>query len=98
MVGAHLLTSDDVGRALEQPHFRRELKNAVNDKLGSFLDRELGSVESLVPDVYRQRFRELVDLLRWKAVRLIMDYLQGDEKARSFWSSWLTPFSSRTPS
>ena len=38
MVGSHLLTSEDVGRALEKASFHRELKGAVAEKLAHFLD------------------------------------------------------------
>ncbi|MEJ2199117.1 MAG: DUF445 family protein, partial [Desulfuromonadales bacterium] len=79
MVGSHLLTADDVRQALEKPVFNRELKNAVNDKLGAFLDRQLGSLDTLVPDNYQRRFRELVSTLRSKTLRLITDYLASDQ-------------------
>ncbi len=79
MVGSHLLTSEDVGRALEKKSFRRDLQEAVAEKLGGFLDRELGPVASLVPAAYRQRFRDLVELLRWKAVKAVFDYLESAE-------------------
>jgi uncharacterized membrane protein YheB (UPF0754 family) len=79
MVGSHLLTSADVGRTLEKEGFRRELQATVSDKLRAFLDRDLGPVASLVPDPYRPRFRELVDLLRWKVARTIDQYLQSPE-------------------
>ncbi len=78
MVGEHLLTVDDVGRAFEKDSIQRELRLAVTDKLGVFLDRELGPLESLIPDRFRARFRELVDLLRGKVVKLVFDYLQSD--------------------
>ncbi len=87
MVGSHLLTSSDVGRALERKTFRRELKGAVADKLAQFLDRDLGPVEALVPPNYRTRFRDLVDLLRWKTVKVVFDYLEGpdfENKLRTF--------------
>lgn len=77
MVGTHLLTGEDVRQSLERPRFRKELKGAVDEKLTAFLDRDLGPVETLVPDDYRRRFRELVDLLRWRVVRLIVEYLQS---------------------
>ncbi len=79
MVGSHLLTSEDVGRALAKDSFRRELKGAVAEKLGNFVDRELGTVESLVPAEFSARFRDLADLLRWKAVKAVFDYLESDE-------------------
>ncbi len=77
MVGSHLLTSEDVGRALEKDHFRLELKGAMNDKLRLFLDRDLGPVVSLVPGEFRERFRDLIEVLRWKAVRAVFEYLDS---------------------
>jgi len=77
MVGSHLLTGEDVRQALERPGFRTELKGAVDEKLTAFLDRELGPVETLVPDDYRGRFREFIDIMRWKVVKLIGDYLHS---------------------
>ncbi|MDT8441162.1 MAG: DUF445 family protein [Desulfuromonadales bacterium] len=106
MVGSHLLTAADVGQALQQPDVRRELRAAVGDKLGGFLDRELGPVESLLPADHRGRFRELLELLRWKIVRLIADELEsadfesrlrgylrrkGDELLARDLESFLTP-------
>ncbi len=76
MVGEHLLTADDVGRAFAKDSIQQELRLAVTDKLGRFLDRELGPLESLVPERFRPRFRELVDLLRGKFAKLVFDYLQ----------------------
>ena len=52
MVGAHLLTGDDVRLTLEKPAFRRELKSAVNDKLQTFLSRDLDSLDTLVPATF----------------------------------------------
>ncbi len=83
MVGSHLLTSDDVGRALEKETFRRELRIAVAEKLGGFLNRDLGPADSLVPAEYRKRFRDLIDLLRWKAVKAIFAYVESEEFERT---------------
>ena len=79
MVGSHLLTADDVRQALEKPAFNRELKSTVNDKLGAFLDRNLGALDTLVPDSYQRRFRELVSTLRSKALRQVTNYLASDQ-------------------
>jgi uncharacterized membrane protein YheB (UPF0754 family) len=78
MVGSHLLTADDVRNALEKPSFHRELKGAVNDKLSEFLDRDLGPLDTLVPENYHQRFRELVTTVQARATRAITDYLASD--------------------
>jgi len=78
MVGSHLLTAADVSRALEHPGFRRELKGTVNEKLAAFLDRELGPLESLLPERYRRRFRELVEMARLRAGKELTGYLASD--------------------
>lgn len=84
MVGEHLLTAADVGNALEKEGIRRELRSAVTEKLGRFLDRDLGPLESLIPDRFRRRFREFVDLLRWKAGKLVFDYLESESFEKNF--------------
>ena len=76
MVGSHLLTAEDVGRVLEKEGFRRELRGVVAEKLDAFLDRDLGPAATLVPADYRERFRDLVDLLRWKLSKGIFAYLE----------------------
>lgn len=78
MVGSHLLTADDVKQALEKPVFVNELKGAVNEKLRTFLNRDLGPLDTLVPDSYQRRFRELVETVRGKALRALTDYLASD--------------------
>jgi len=82
MVGDHLLTADDVGNAFAKDSVQRQLRLAVTEKLSQFLDRELGPLETLLPERFRGRFRELVDLLRGKLVKLIFDYLQSDSFER----------------
>jgi len=84
MVGDHLLTADDVGRAFAKDSVQRELRLAVTEKLGYFLDRQLGSLESLVPAHFRGRFRELVELVRTKLVKLVFDYLQSPDFEQKF--------------
>lgn len=79
MVGDHLLTAGDVGNAFEKSSIQRELRLAVTDKLGSFLDRQLGPLETLVPDRFRPRFREIISLLQAKTAKIIFDYLQSDQ-------------------
>ncbi len=79
MVGEHLLTAADVGRAFARQSVQNELRLAVTDKLGVFLDRKLGPFETLIPDRFRPRFRELVTLGHGKLSQLIFAYLQSEE-------------------
>lgn len=82
MVGDHLLTAEDVGRAFEKPTIQNELRLAVTDKLGRLLDRELGPLASLVPRRFEGRFRELVDLARNKLVSVVFRYLESEDFER----------------
>jgi uncharacterized membrane protein YheB (UPF0754 family) len=81
-VGSHLLTAEDVGQVLTRESFRRELRSAVAEKVGTFLDRDLGPLESLVPADFRGRFRELIELLRWKLVNRLFAWLESDDFAQ----------------
>ena len=78
MVGEHLLTVEDVGRALDKESIRGELRLAVADKLGAYLDRLLGPLDTLIPERFRPRFRELVTLLQGKAAGWIFNYLLSE--------------------
>ena len=78
MVGSHLLTADDVRQALEKPSFNRELKHAVNIKLGTFLERDLGPLDTLVPSNYQRRFRELVNTFQVKTLNIITEYFASE--------------------
>ncbi len=87
MVGDHLLTADDVGRAFARDSIQRELRLTVTDKLSSFLDRELGPLETLVPKRFRPRFHEIVSLSQAKIVTLIFEYLHSasfEEQLRGY--------------
>lgn len=87
MVGEHLLTAGDVGQAFEKSAIKRELRLTVTDKLASFLDRQLGPLESLVPHRFRPRFREIIGLLQAKTAKVLFNYLQSEvfeEKFRHY--------------
>jgi uncharacterized membrane protein YheB (UPF0754 family) len=87
MVGDHLLTADDVGRAFAKKSIQRELRLTVADKISEILDRPLGPLETLVPSRFRDRFREVISLLQVKTVKIVFGYLQTDafeEKLRSY--------------
>lgn len=82
MVGDHLLTAADVGRALEKEAIQTELRLTVTAKMGTLLDRPAGSLASLVPEHLTHRFDELVNLTQSKVSKLINDYLASDAFAQ----------------
>lgn len=77
MVGSHLLTSEDVGKALNKENFRRELQGAVNGKLNDLLDRDLGTVESLFPADFQGWVRDMVDQLRRNGIQELFHYMES---------------------
>lgn len=86
-VGGHLLTSADIGGALETATFRHELRGALHDRLGHFLDRELAPPAALVPKDYRARFDELALILRRKCVDAVgrwVDSADCETRLRKF--------------
>lgn len=84
MVGAHLFTAEDVGRAFSKESIQRELRLTVTDKLGLLLDRQLGSLATLVPEHFRPRFREIVALLQVKTAKTVSAYLHSEDFENRF--------------
>ncbi len=87
MVGDHLLTADDVGRALGKESIQLQLRMTVTDKLSRLLDRPSDSIASLVPQHFRPRFDEIVRLGQRKVTALLSQYLASDrfaEQLRGF--------------
>ncbi|UTG93581.1 DUF445 domain-containing protein [Geobacter sulfurreducens] len=82
MVGTHLVTGADVARALSKDSFRRELQEAVSGKLDTLLDRDLGTVDSLLPEGFESWLRHGADLAARRAGEAIAGYLQGDDFRR----------------
>lgn len=100
MVGSHLLTPEDVRKALQKEGFRRELQGAVNEKLNELLGRELGTVASLFPPDFEGWIRELVERLRKKALDDLYQYMESaacQEEVRQFLRQREKEFLAREP-
>lgn len=78
-VGRQLVTPGGVRDALERESFRRDLRQALDEKVTALLDRELGTIESLVPAEYRQRFQKLVTLFTEKLANVVFTYLHSEQ-------------------
>ncbi|MBN2645567.1 MAG: DUF445 family protein [Desulfuromonadaceae bacterium] len=81
MVGEHLLTPQDVGRALEKPAFRHTLYQAIATRIDTVLQRPLGPLISLIPAHFHPRCEEILGLLNWK-IQQRLDKLLHAEKTR----------------
>jgi uncharacterized membrane protein YheB (UPF0754 family) len=56
MVGEHLLTSDEITRALVTERFQSHLKAMIETRVGSYMKHDLGSLESIIPSGYKTYF------------------------------------------
>ena len=78
MVGSHLLTSDDVGRAVSGERFQKELAAIIDARARDLLGRDLGPPAALIPRRFAASFTAGVKILRWRTLRLIHNYLDSD--------------------
>jgi uncharacterized membrane protein YheB (UPF0754 family) len=81
MVGDHLLTSRDVGKALGAASFQIELRNLITTRVGEFLQRDLGPLPSLVPPQFRSYFTAWLKVSRERALKHLHDHLDSDQFA-----------------
>ncbi len=78
VVGEHLLTSDELARALATDEFRRRLQELIQERLSGFLDRDLGPLPQLLP-AQLQMFLPLALIgLSGRLKGLLSDFLGSD--------------------
>ncbi len=53
MVGEHLVTGDEINRALQKDEFQKHLRLLIEAMAASLTKKELGSIRSIVPERYR---------------------------------------------
>jgi uncharacterized membrane protein YheB (UPF0754 family) len=56
VVGDHLLTSEEIGKGLQQDAFQRHLLNLIQGRLEGVLQKDLGPLASIVPTKFRIYF------------------------------------------
>jgi len=78
MVGAHLLTSEDVGKAVAGQRFQKELAAIIDSRLAAVLRKDLGPPASLVPKRFRSSFEAGIKILRWRGLRLLHNHIDND--------------------
>lgn len=83
MVGAHLLTSSDVKRALTEEGFQFELELLIQDRTEEVLNKELGPLPTLIPSRFRSYFDAGIKILRWRALKHLHKHIAGEEFAQN---------------
>lgn len=79
MVGSQLLTSADISRALSEDAFKRELEGMIDSRIDDILRRDMGPLPTVIPKRFRTSFEAGVNILRWRAVKIIHSYLDSPE-------------------
>ncbi|MFP3983438.1 MAG: DUF445 domain-containing protein [Desulfurivibrionaceae bacterium] len=81
MVGEHLLTSEDVSRALQNKEFQEELGRLIDTKLENLLTRDLGSINEIIPEDLRIIYRANIRVLRLRLLSRLHAYLDSEDFA-----------------
>lgn len=79
MVGSHLLTSNDIGKAISSPSFQKDLATLINSRLASVLQKDLGPITDIIPERFSSYFLATVKVLRWRFIDQLHHYLESDE-------------------
>ncbi len=79
MVGDHLLTSGDIGRAIENESFQRDLSRLIDKRMESLLNRDLGSITEVVPKRFHSYLLASIKVMRWRFIDQLHSYLDSQE-------------------
>ncbi|MEN8258278.1 MAG: DUF445 family protein [Thermodesulfobacteriota bacterium] len=79
MVGSHLLTSGDIGNAIESEKFQKELADLIDSRLEDLLQKDLGPITAIIPQRFSSYFLATVKVLRWRFIDQLHQYLESDE-------------------
>lgn len=79
MVGEHLLTSNDVRRALLERGFQQELRQVIAGRITAVFQRDLGPLTSIIPDRFQAHFRSGLNVLRWRFLKHLHVHLTSPQ-------------------
>lgn len=98
MVGEHLLTSDEINSSLLKTGFQDHLYRLIEAKVGSFMKKDLGPLQSLVPYEYRSYFDIAQKTVTYQIKETVSEYLSTDQCSDTIEQSvsgWLDDLFSR---
>ncbi len=79
VVGDHLLTSTEIGNALQEQKFQQHLLNVIADRVGDILHRDLPTLPELIPDKFTI-YRDLgVLTLKQQLRENVQKFIKTDE-------------------
>jgi len=78
MVGEHLLTGDEISRALQKEGFQEHLQNLIESKISSTMKKDLGSLKTIIPPSYRSYFDIAEKTARYRLKETIHNNLRSE--------------------
>lgn len=79
MVGDHLLTSGDIGKAIGNESFQNDLAKLIDNRMASLLNKDLGSITDVVPKRFHSYLLASIKVMRWRFIDQLHSYLDSDE-------------------
>jgi len=81
VVGDHLLTSKEIGKALQEDKFQQHLLNVIAERVGDVLHRDLPSVAELVPEKFGIYFDLGLRTVKHQLKENVHDFIGSEEFA-----------------
>lgn len=81
VVGDHLLTSAEIGKALKEEKFQQHLLNVISERVGDILHRDLPSVAQLVPGKFASYFDLGLRTVKYQLKDNVHQFIESDKFA-----------------
>lgn len=81
MVGEHLLTSDDVSRAIIGNRFQKDLHQLINTRTAALFNKDLGTIITVIPERFHPYFHAGIKIIRLRFITHLHAYLESDDFA-----------------
>lgn len=78
MVGDHLLTSQEVGKAIKTDAFQEHLLGIIEKKVGAILDKDLGPLPTLVPKKFSNYFDIALTTVKYQINENVISYINSE--------------------
>lgn len=79
VVGDHLLTSKEIGKALQEEKFQQHLLNVISERVGGILHSDLPSLTELVPEKFSMYFDLGLRTVKHQLKENIHEYIASDD-------------------
>ncbi len=83
VVGDHLLTSEVIGKGLQQEVFQNHLYNLIQNRVESTLQKDLGTLASTIPQKFKAYFDIASKTIRYQLKEQIHTFIHSDEFAET---------------